>query len=60
MQEVLEGRDASRMTPEEFWKAINEDMTFQTGGQDNMEAWAMENVITADLINASIFKNPMT
>lgn len=56
MQEVLEGRDASRMTPEEFWKAINEDMTFQTGGQDNMEAWAMENVITADLINASIFK----
>ena len=56
MQEVLQGRDAGREAPEVFWKAINEDMTFQTGGKDNMEAWAMENVITADLINASLFK----
>jgi len=55
MQEVM-GRDAAAMTPEEFWKPIFEDQTFRTGGKNSLEAWAMENVVAADLINGSLFK----
>ena len=55
MKEVTGGRDAGRMTPEEFWKPISDEVTFRTGGKDSMEAWSMENVVAADLINAEIF-----
>lgn len=55
MQEVM-GRDATSVTPEEFWKPIMDDQTFRTGGKDSAEAWAMENVVAADLINGSLFK----
>lgn len=55
MQEVM-GRDATSVTPDEFWKPIMEDQTFRTGGKDSAEAWAMENVVAADLINGSLFK----
>ena len=54
-QEVL-GRDATSKTPAEFWKPILEDQAFQTGGKNNTEAWAMENVVAADLVNGSLFK----
>lgn len=55
MQEVM-GRSATSSTPEEFWKPIFDDVAFQTGGKGNTEAWAMENVVAADLINGSLFK----
>lgn len=55
MQEVM-GRDATAQTPDEFWKPIIDDVAFQTGGKDSAEAWAMENVVAADLINGSLFK----
>ena len=55
MQEVM-GRDATSMTPDEFWKPILEDQAFVTGGKDSADAWAMENVVAADLINGSLFK----
>ena len=55
-KEIVEGRDTSNMTLEEFWKPIDEELTFRTGGKDSMEAWAMKNVVTADLVNASLFK----
>jgi hypothetical protein len=55
MQEVM-GRDATSSTPEEFWKPILDEVSFRTGGKESTEAWAMENVIAADLINGSLFK----
>lgn len=55
MQEVM-GRSATAATPEEFWKPILDDAAFQTGGKDSAEAWAMENVVAADLINGSLFR----
>jgi len=58
MQEMMEGRNPSDMSVEEFWKPINDEFKFQTGGTEleNLEAWAMKNVVTADLVNASLFK----
>jgi len=55
MQEVM-GRDATAASPEDFWKPIFEDQSFRTGGKDSLDAWAMENVVAADLINGSLFK----
>ena len=54
MQETV-GRDATAVDAEDFWKPFFEDPTFRTGGPDSMEAWAMENVVSADLVNASLF-----
>tara|TARA_R100001163_G_scaffold62138_1_gene52657 strand:+ start:3900 stop:8069 length:4170 start_codon:yes stop_codon:yes gene_type:complete len=56
MLEITEGRDAGRMNPDEYYQKINEDITFRTGGSDSMEAWAMENVVAADLIVGSVLK----
>jgi len=58
MQEMMEGRNPSEMSVEDFWKPINDEFKFQTGGTEleNLEAWAMKNVVTADLVNASLFK----
>ena len=56
MQELVGGRDAGQLSPNEFWGPIIDDITFRTGGKDSMEAWSMQNVITADLVNASLFK----
>ena len=54
MQEVM-GRDATGMTPEDFWGPMMRDQA-QTGGKDNLEYWAIENVLAADLVNSSLFK----
>jgi len=54
MQETI-GRDATAVDAEDFWKPFFEDPEFRTGGADSMEAWAMENVVAADLVNASLF-----
>ena len=53
-QEVM-GRFATAVDGEDFWKPIMEEVSFRTGGRKSMEAWAMENVVAADLINASLF-----
>lgn len=55
MQEVVGGRDATALTPDEYWKPIMRDLPKQTGGKDSVDAWAVENIIAADLINASLF-----
>lgn len=54
-QEVM-GRAATAQSPQEFWKPLIDEETFRTGGEDSVEAWAMENVVAADLINGSLFK----
>ena len=54
-QQIVSGRNPQELSPEEFWKRIIESDPFQTGGKDNQLAWAMENVIVADLVNASLF-----
>ena len=58
MQEMFEGRNTSDLSVEEFWESIDSQLTFRTGGSadESMEAWAMKNVVTADLVNASLFK----
>ena len=57
MQEVM-GRNNPAQTAEEFWKPILNDIPMQTGGTaaENVKAWAMKNVVAADLVNASLFK----
>jgi len=52
MQQLVEGRNTSGLSAEEFWRPIDEEMD-RFGGID---AWTMKNVVAADLINASLFK----
>ena len=52
MQKMIEGRNTSGLSPEEFWRPIDEEMD-RFGGVD---AWTMKNVVAADLVNASLFK----
>ena len=54
-QQIVNGRNASELEPDVFWQRIMDSDPFQTGGKDNQTAWAMENVIVADLVNASLF-----
>lgn len=51
MQETL-GRDATAVDAEDFWKPFLEDVQDRFGGT---ETWSMENVVAADLVNASLF-----
>ncbi len=53
MQEVLGGRDAGELTPEEFWGPIQADVVNRFGG---VETWAVEDIIAGDLIQESLFK----
>ena len=52
MQDLIENRNKSGLSPEEFWKPLDDEMD-RFGGID---AWTMKNVVTADLVNASLFK----
>ena len=57
-QEIM-GRHATAVDTEDFWKPIIDEMPFQTGSgasTPNYEAWAMENVVLADLVNGALFK----
>lgn len=54
-QQIVSGRNAAELDPQTFWQRIIESEPFQTGGKENQRAWAMENVIVADLVNASLF-----
>tara|TARA_R100001082_G_scaffold52687_1_gene28712 strand:- start:1079 stop:5077 length:3999 start_codon:yes stop_codon:yes gene_type:complete len=49
MQETIGGRDAGALTPEEFWKDIFE-------GIEDVDSYSIENVLAADLIQQSLFK----
>ena len=51
MQETM-GRDATAIDADDFWRPFLEDVQDRFGG---IEAWAMENVVAADLVNASLF-----
>ena len=53
MQHVM-GRHAAG--EEDIWKPITDQLTARTGGEDSLEYWAIENVVAADLINGSLFK----
>ena len=57
-QEML-GRDATKLTDDEFWKPILDDLPARTGqgpASKNFDYWSMENVVVADLVNGSLFK----
>jgi len=52
MQEVIGGRDAGDLTPEEFWGPLNKQLD-SIGGKD---AWQQQNILAADLIQGSLIK----
>ena len=57
-QEVM-GRRATAVDTPDFWEPIMKDKKFQTGSgasTENFEAWSMENVVAADLVNGALFK----
>tara|TARA_R100000700_G_scaffold624_1_gene1664 strand:- start:2654 stop:6577 length:3924 start_codon:yes stop_codon:yes gene_type:complete len=57
-QEIM-GRDIASMDTDEFWSIIENQKKFQTGDgttTENFEAWSMEHVIVADLVNSALFK----
>ena len=56
MQKVM-GRNLDDMSAEEFWAPIdayNKDVA--NLGDETYELWSMENVVAADLVNSSLFK----
>ena len=53
MQEVLGGRNAGELTPEEFWGPIQADVMNRQG---EFQSWSVEDVIAGDLIQESLFK----
>ncbi len=53
MQEVLGGRDAGKLTPEEFWGPIQADVLNRQG---DFQSWGIEDIIAGDLIQESLFK----
>ena len=56
---MYEGRNVSELTVDEFWDPIEQQLKFSTGDVgDNVAftAWSMKNVVAADLLNASLFR----
>ena len=51
---VINGRDAADLNPEDYWAEILNDNPMILG-KDQREAWTVENVLTADIINATLF-----
>ena len=54
---MVQGVDLANTSVEEFWKKLDDAVTFRTGGPLSKEAWYMKNVVVADFVNASLFKN---
>tara|TARA_R100000781_G_scaffold19116_1_gene14772 strand:+ start:5206 stop:9180 length:3975 start_codon:yes stop_codon:yes gene_type:complete len=52
MQEVIGGRDAADLDPEEFWGPLNRQLD-TIGGR---EVWQQDNILAADLITGSLMK----
>ena len=53
---TMMGRNVYGMSPEEYWKPINDMLSARSGGEYSVDFWAMENVVTADLVNSALFK----
>ena len=51
-REILEGRNASDLTTEEFWRQFNVDMN----RIDGREVWKSANVVAADLVVGSLIR----
>ena len=51
---VVNGRNPEDVTAEEYWKQILDDNPMILG-KDQRRAWTIENVLVADIINASLF-----
>ena len=51
-QEVVGGRDAGALEPDEFWKPIARSVS----QQGDFEMWSVDNILAADLIQESLFK----
>jgi hypothetical protein len=51
-KEVMGGRDAGALEPDEFWNPLRKF----AGSQGDFEVWAGENILAADLIQTSLFK----
>ena len=49
MQDTIGGRDAASLEPEEFWKDFLENV-------DDADNWSLEEILAADLIQQSLFK----
>ena len=57
-QEIM-GRRSTAVDTSDFWEPIQKDIRFQTGegpSTQNFDAWSMENVVAADLVNGALFK----
>ena len=54
-QEVM-GRNVDGMSADEFWEPIESMLKGRTGGDDSMDYWSTEAMVTGDLINAALFK----
>ena len=55
MRELIEGRNLSEIDSGEFWAPFFENQA-KTGGRRDLEFWAIENVVAADLINGALFR----
>tara|TARA_Y100001938_G_scaffold56736_1_gene79169 strand:- start:3968 stop:7939 length:3972 start_codon:yes stop_codon:yes gene_type:complete len=53
MQEIIGGRDAGELSPEDFWRPILNDAQDRVG---DTYRWSQQNVLAADLITSSLFK----
>ena len=51
-QEVVGGRDAATLEPDEFWGPISR----YGSTQGDFEMWSVENILAADLVQESLFK----
>jgi hypothetical protein len=53
-QRIINGRDATDLSPEDYWADVLNDKVMVLG-KDQREAWTIENVLVADIVNASLF-----
>ena len=51
-QEVVGGRDAGALEPDEFWGPISRSVSTQ----GDFEMWSVDNILAADLVQESLFK----
>ena len=54
MQRMNEGRNTSGLSPDQYWDMVFEGEQLDRFG--GIDAWSMKNVVAADMVNASLFK----
>mgnify|MGYP003135044641 FL=1 len=57
-QEII-GREAGEFSVEEFWEPLLRDYT-DASGKTDYKSWALEHVVTADIVNNALFKDLRT